>query len=75
MLNDTLLCLVEVGYRGVANVVAEKAQIRNLLMFTTNLVYCGNVSAIYLSTNPVQHQHTKHIEIDIHFVCDYVASG
>nr|GFB46987.1 ribonuclease H-like domain-containing protein [Tanacetum cinerariifolium] len=34
-----------------------------------------NVSAVYLSYNPVQHQHTKHIEIDIHFVRDLVATG
>nr|GFA02954.1 retrotransposon protein, putative, unclassified [Tanacetum cinerariifolium] len=32
-------------------------------------------SAVYLSTNPVQHQRTKHVEIDIHFVREYVASG
>jgi hypothetical protein len=32
------------------------------------LVYCDNISAIYLSTNPVQHQRTKHMEIDLHFV-------
>ncbi|GKB07838.1 ribonuclease H-like domain-containing protein [Tanacetum coccineum] len=31
--------------------------------------------AVYLSTNPVQHQRTKHIEIDTYFVRDYVASG
>ena len=37
------------------------------------LVYCDNVSAVYLSTNPVQHQRTKHVEIDLHFVCDRVA--
>ena len=61
--------------------VAETAWIRNLLhelhhpLSTATIVYCDNVSAVYLSTNPVQHQRTKHIEIDIHFVRDYVASG
>ncbi|GKA29755.1 ribonuclease H-like domain-containing protein [Tanacetum coccineum] len=39
------------------------------------LVYCDNVSAVYMSANPVQHQRTKHIEIDIHFVRDKVAAG
>jgi hypothetical protein len=39
------------------------------------LVYCDNISAIYLSTDPVQHQRTKHIEIDLHFVRDKVATG
>ncbi|GKD67339.1 ribonuclease H-like domain-containing protein, partial [Tanacetum coccineum] len=64
----------EAEYRGVANVVAETAWLRNLLrelhspLSTVTLVYCDNVSAIYMSANPVQHQRTKHIEIDIHFV-------
>ncbi|GKG28763.1 ribonuclease H-like domain-containing protein, partial [Tanacetum coccineum] len=39
------------------------------------LVYCDNVSAIYLSCNPVQHQCTKHIEINIHFVRDLVVAS
>jgi hypothetical protein len=34
-----------------------------------------NISAVYLSTNPVQHQHTKHVEIDLHFVRGYVVVG
>ncbi|GJU55465.1 ribonuclease H-like domain-containing protein [Tanacetum coccineum] len=71
----------EAEYRGVANAVAETCWLRNLLrelhtpLSTATLVYCDNVSAVYLSSNPVQHQRTKHIEIDIHFVCDLVSTG
>jgi hypothetical protein len=39
------------------------------------VVYCDNVSAVCLSTNPVQHQRTKHVEIDLHFVRERVALG
>ncbi|GKE91236.1 ribonuclease H-like domain-containing protein [Tanacetum coccineum] len=71
----------EAEYHGVANAVAETSWICNLLcklhtlLFTVTLVYFDNVSAIYMSANPVQHQLTKHIEIDIHFVRDKVAAG
>ncbi|XP_050888884.1 uncharacterized mitochondrial protein AtMg00810-like [Lathyrus oleraceus] len=68
-------------YRGVVNVVSESRWIRNLLLELhfpipqATLVYCDNVSAIYLSGNPVHHQRTKHIEMDIHFVREKVARG
>jgi hypothetical protein len=39
------------------------------------LVYCDNISAMYLSTNPVQHQRMKHMEIDLHFIREKVAIG
>jgi hypothetical protein len=71
----------EAEYRGVANVVAESCWIRNLLLdlqcpiMKATLVYCDNVSAVYLSGNPIQHQRTKHIEMDIHFVREKVAKG
>ncbi|GKB63869.1 ribonuclease H-like domain-containing protein [Tanacetum coccineum] len=72
---------VKAEYHGVANVVTETAWLRNLLrglhspLSTVTLVYCDNVSAVYISTNPAQHQQIKHIEIDIHFVRDMVTAG
>ncbi|GKB99812.1 ribonuclease H-like domain-containing protein, partial [Tanacetum coccineum] len=78
---DTLSRCAEDEYRGVANAVAETSWIHNLLrelhtpLFTATLVYCDNVSAVYMSANPVQHQRTKHIETVIHFVRDKVAAG
>ncbi|GKA10918.1 ribonuclease H-like domain-containing protein [Tanacetum coccineum] len=71
----------EAEYRGIANAVAETCWLRNLLrelhtmLSSATLVYCDNVSSVYLSSNHVQHQRTKHIEIDIHFVRDLVATG
>nr|GEW74961.1 hypothetical protein [Tanacetum cinerariifolium] len=68
-------------YRGVANFVAKTAWLHNLLrelhssLSAATLVCCDNVSTTYLSANPVQHQRTKHIEIDIHFVCDLVTAS
>jgi len=71
----------EAEYRVVANGVAETAWLRQLLqelhhpLTKSTLVYCDNVSAVYLSTNPVQHQRTKHVEIDLHFVRERVVVG
>nr|GEZ50350.1 ribonuclease H-like domain-containing protein [Tanacetum cinerariifolium] len=71
----------EAEYCGVANALAETCWLRNLLrklhtpLSFATLVYYDNVSAVHLSSNPVQHQCTKHIEIDIHFVCDLVVAG
>jgi len=39
------------------------------------LVYCDNVSAVYMTANSVHHRRMKHIEIDIHFVREKVALG
>lgn len=71
----------EAEYRGVANAVAEGCWLRQLLqelhspLSKAMVVYCDNISAVYLSTNPVQHQRTKHIEIHLYFVRDQVALG
>lgn len=71
----------EAEYKGVANAVAETCWLWNLLLEMhcplqrATIVYCDNISAVYLSSNPVQHQRTKHIEIDIHFVREKVQRG
>jgi hypothetical protein len=41
----------------------------------STLAYCDNVSAVYLSTNPIQHQRTKHVENDLHIVRERVTIG
>ncbi|KAJ9544227.1 hypothetical protein OSB04_023934 [Centaurea solstitialis] len=72
---------VEAEYRGIANVVAETAWLRNLLLELScplsraTIVFCDNVSAMYLASNPVQCQRTKHVEIDLHFVRECVVIG
>jgi hypothetical protein len=70
---------VEAEYRVVANGVAEATWLRQLLHELQappswcTLVYCNNISTVYLSTNPVQHQRMKHVEIDLHFIRETVA--
>jgi hypothetical protein len=71
----------EAEYRVVANGVAEATWLRQLLHelqtppSQCTLVYYDNISAVYLSTNPIQHQRTKHVEIDLHFVRKKVVIG
>ena len=71
----------EAEYRAVAHVVAECCWLRQLLqelhvpLASATVVYCDNVSVVYMTTNPVHHRRTKHIEIDIHFVREKVALG
>ena len=71
----------EAEYRDVAHAVAETIWLRQLLselhrpIEQATIVYRDNISAVYMSGNPVQHRRTKHIEIDIHFVREKVALG
>jgi hypothetical protein len=71
----------EAEYRGIANAVAECSWLRHLLdelhhgVRQATIVYCDNVSSVYMSRNSVHHRRTKHIELDIHFVREKVALG
>lgn len=68
----------KVEYCVVANNVASLRQVLQELhspLTRNTLVYCDNVSAIYLSDNPFQHQRAKHVEFNLHFVCERVTIG
>jgi hypothetical protein len=64
----------EAEYRGMAQGVCELLWLRNLLRDlgfkpkqAMNL-FCDNKAAIDISHNPVQHDRTKHVEVDRHFI-------
>jgi hypothetical protein len=71
----------EVEYHAVANGMTEATWLRQLLHelqtppSRCTLVYCDNISVVYIFINPVQHQRTKHVEIDLHFVRENIAIG
>ncbi|GKB79320.1 ribonuclease H-like domain-containing protein, partial [Tanacetum coccineum] len=68
----------EAEYRALASVTSEviwilkilkDLQIKNLLPV---LLHCDSNSAIKIAVNPVFHERTKHLEIDLHFVREKV---
>jgi hypothetical protein len=71
----------EAEYRALAHTAAEIRWILSILqeihisLSCPPTVWCDNIGATYLAANPVFHQRTKHIEIDLHFVRDLVLSG
>ena len=59
----------------MANGVAEATWLRQLLQELHTPLRRTLVIILVSSSNPVQHQRTRHIEIDIHFVRERVAVG
>ena len=69
---------VEFEYRGLANVASELLWIEtflielHILFFTPPVLFCDTLSATHLAAHPILNAHTKHIEIDYHFIRDCV---
>nr|KYP41264.1 Copia protein [Cajanus cajan] len=70
----------EAEYQALASVASEIIWLKNLLtdfqVSTTHAaVYCDNKAAIHIASNPIFHERTKHLEIDLHFVREQVTRG
>jgi histone deacetylase 1/2 len=68
----------ESEYRALADLAAEIAWIRSLLaelklpLPRKPILWCDNLSAKALASNPILHARSKHIEIDVHYIRDQV---
>ena len=71
----------EAEFRAMAQGICERLWLRILLNDLQTKwnepmrLYCDNKSAINIAHNPVQHERTKHIEIDRHFIKEKIDSG
>jgi hypothetical protein len=69
----------EAEYKSLANATTEVMWIQTLLdelgasQSNAAVLWYDNIGSMYLSTNPVFHARTKHIEVDYHFVRERVA--
>ena len=70
---------IEAEYKALADGTAEILWIRSLLSelhfpsSSMTTLWCDNLGGTFLSLNPVFHAHTKHVEVDYHFVHNRVA--
>lgn len=72
--NVVALSSTEAEFRGMAKGVCGLLWLKRLLTeigfapkFEMNL-FCDNKAAIDISHNPIQHDRTKHVEVDRHFI-------
>ena len=71
----------EAEFRGMAHGVQEllwlKILLRELGFNSTkpSNLYCDNKAAISIAHNPVQHDRTKHVEVDRHFIKERLVDG
>jgi len=70
----------EAEFRAMSVCLSEMLWVKNLLselklMKGTLKLWCDNKSALSIATNPVQHDRTKHVEIDRFFIKEKIDNG
>jgi Reverse transcriptase (RNA-dependent DNA polymerase) len=70
----------EAEYRGLAMVIVEVVWLKTVfhelgIEISAPILWCDNLGAMFLASNPAFHARTKHIELDYHFVWEKVAAG
>lgn len=73
------LQITNVGYCWLAHSTLEILWIESLLTelhipFLPPTLLCDNQSVVHLTHNPIMHARTKHMEFDIHFMRERVAT-
>lgn len=72
------LSSTEAEYRALANTATSVAWLQSLFtepgisLSSSPIIFCDNISAGSLASNPVYHARTKHIEIDAHYIREQV---
>nr|GFA95312.1 putative ribonuclease H-like domain-containing protein [Tanacetum cinerariifolium] len=75
------LSSAEAEFRGIAKGLAKALWIRNLVSKIgfpprgSTQIMCDNKAAIQISENPIQHNRTKHVEVDRHFIKEKLEAG
>ena len=71
----------KVEYRAMASIACEITWMMQLLKdlkiehHKPTMLFCNNQAALYIATNHVFHERTKHIEVDCHLVRDKILEG
>jgi hypothetical protein len=68
----------EAEYKALANATTEVIWVQSVLselgvvLTRPPYLWCNNLGATYMTSNPQFHGRTKHIEVGFHFVCERV---
>lgn len=71
---------IEAKYRAIATATTKLYRLHMLLkdlriLLLSPPLWCDNIGALALTSNPVFHAHTKHVEVDYHFIREKIVNS